>query len=44
MSYNCSQASESPDVSAGFIDFLVNGELDEMVSLITYIYLYYMYL
>jgi len=41
MSYNSSQASDTntPDVSMGFIGFLTNGEFDEMVSLITYIYL-----
>lgn len=38
MSYNNSQEStiNTQDISKGFIDFLVNGELDEMVSLITY--------
>jgi len=43
MSYNNSQEStiNTQDISKGFIEFLMNGELDEMVSLITYnIYIY----
>ena len=42
MSYNSSPEStiNTQDISTGFIEFLANGELDEMVRLILCIYFY----